>query len=551
VFADALRAHADSRPRDAEAGYRAVLAADEHHEGALRFLGLLLARRSELADAINGLPRGADTEPRPGDAQYEIATALTALDRAHEAETALRRALDADATHAPALILLATLLRERKQLDEAVALARRAVTVAPSWAAYNQLGLGLAAQERVVEAATALRRAAELAPNESQVLLNLGNVYLAMSEYRKAWDVFAHAARLEPQSAGVQNNLAVSALGMGQFARAAAASERAIAFEPDHARFRYNLAFSLLGQGQLRRGWELFDLGFAAGGRAPDRTFPVPLWDGAAMPDGTLMVWREQGVGDEIRLASCIPELSERVGNLIIETDPRLVSLFARSFPASTVRPQTAGPETPDFDAHCPIASLPRHLRPTLAAFPDRRGYLSVDKPRAARWEERLARLGPGLKVGISWRSMNLAVSRLSHYTTLDEWAPVLDVAGVQFVNLQYGPVEQLVGELDSFEDRSGVVIHRWEDVDYTDDFEEVAALIAALDLVVGVGTTPALLAGALGRPVWMLALPDPLALGQADYPWFPSMRRFERCWDGSWQPQMKRVAALLRAEAS
>jgi len=249
-------------------------------------------------------------------------------------------------------------------------------------------------------------------------------------------------------------------------------------------------------------------------------------------------------VGDELRLASCYPDAIARAASVVIECDRRLVPLFARSFPTARVRPAETGPEPPDADVHCPAGSLPRLLRRDLADFPDHDGYLVADEGLRRRWRERLA--GPGLTVGISWRSMNLAVGRLRHYTTPEEWAPVLATPGVRFVSLQYGDEQQVRAELRDLAERTGATVELWDDVDYTDDFDDVAALVAELDLVVGVGTTPALLAGALGRPVWMLALPDPMALGTPGYPWFPSMRRFERSWNDSWDATMRTVARAL-----
>lgn len=549
-FLLAVRDHAQGRIDEAERAYRAVLEQDEGDERALRFLGLLMAQREELADALSGLPSdGARVASRPGDAAYHTAVACAALRRADDGIAACRKALGEDPAHAPALVLLARLLRGQDQVDEAVALARRAIRAIPTAMAYTELGLALAHQQRVVDAVPALTRAIELAPLESQLHLSLGNVLMSIGELQLATDRFTRALELEPGSGGVENNLAICAMGMGRFRAAVRAEERALELEPDNIRFRYNLAFALLGEGELPRGWEAFDHGFEAGGRTPHRTFDAPVWDGRPLPDGTLMVWREQGVGDEIRLASCYRDVLDRAGSVILETDPRLVRLFTRSFPQATVRAQGTGPAEPDFDAHCAAGSLPRHLRPTLASFPRHEGYLVPDAGLRARFAARLAALGPGLKVGVSWRSMRLDVGRLYHYTTLEEWAPVLGTPGVQFVNLQYGPEDQLDAELDALADRTGLTLARWDDVDYTDDFESVAALIAELDMVIGVGTTPALLGGALGRPVWQLALPDPLALGTGHYPWLPSLRRYPRPWNASWAGAMERIASALARE--
>jgi len=544
----AVAAHAEGRTRDAEAGYRRVLEDEPDHAGALRLLGLLLDHRAELTEAINGLAAESPAPRRRGDDDHHAAVALVALERRADAEQRLRRALDADPAHAPALVLLSSLRREAGHVDEAAALARRAVTASDSAEAHRQLGLALGQQDRVVEAVAALRRAVELAPADAEAWNSLGHLLLEVGELQDAFEAFSRARDLEPGAASLHNNVAVAAQRMGRYEIALQASKRAIQLDPGNAQYRYNRAFSLLGSGDLRRGWEDFEHGFAIGARTPVRDFPVPRWDGAPRPDATLLIWREQGVGDEIRFASCYADAAARVGRLVIESDRRLVPLLARSFPAATVRAQGTGPATPDFDLHIPAGSLPRFLRRSLDDFPEHDGYLTVDPRQAARFRERLDALGPGLKVGISWRSMNLGVQRLSHYTVLEEWAPVFAVPGLVFVNLQYGVPEQVEAELEALREQRGTVVHRWDDVDYTDDFDAVAGLISQLDVVVGVGTTPALLAGALGTPTLMLALPDPMAFGQERFPWMPSLRRFPRSWDESWEGPMERIAAELRA---
>jgi hypothetical protein len=196
--------------------------------------------------------------------------------------------------------------------------------------------------------------------------------------------------------------------------------------------------------------------------------------------------------------------------------------------------------------AHCPLGSLPALFRPTVSSFPAHNGYLVADAARRRRFRARLDELGPGPKVGITWRSMNLATVRLSHYATLEELSPVLTLPGVTFVNLQYGPPAWRDEELDAVESAYGVHVHRWEDVDYTDDIDEVAALTAELDLVIGPGSFPTVLAGALGVPAFVFRATSTWMHGAAADPWFPSIRGFVRAWRDDWGDVMASIAGAV-----
>jgi hypothetical protein len=221
--------------------------------------------------------------------------------------------------------------------------------------------------------------------------------------------------------------------------------------------------------------------------------------------------------------SSCYADLIARAGHVIIECDPRLVGLFARSFPTATVRAAGGAPD--DFDVHVAAGSLPLHLRRALADFPARPGWLVPDPGRVASLRARIAALGPGPVVGIAWRSGLITPERAGLYTQLADWGPVFAAPGVRFVNLQY---DDCAAELAAAGARFGVTVHRWPDLDLRNDLEGAAALTASLDLVLTAGTSVAEMAGALGVPVWRFgACGEWTALGAAVRPWYPSMRSF------------------------
>jgi hypothetical protein len=312
-----------------------------------------------------------------------------------------------------------------------------------------------------------------------------------------------------------------------------------------------NRAYARLTAGDIPDAWDDWERAIDHGPRGFERETDARRWQGEDISDETLMVYREQGIGDEILFASCYPDLVGRAGKLIFETEPRVATLFTRSFPEATVRPQTVNGlrelmVPPDFDAVVPCGSVPKFLRRTIDEFPVRRSYLVPDPARVASWRERLAST-PSPRIGISWRSKLNTAERRLEYTRLTEWGAIFAVPGASFFNLQYDECER---DLADAERRFGVTINRWVSVDYMNDFEEVAALMANLDLVLAPRNAVAMLAGALGVPTVMMGNRwDWSDIGTDACPWLPSVtlvyREIGQEWDDVLATAARRVEAL------
>lgn len=280
----------------------------------------------------------------------------------------------------------------------------------------------------------------------------------------------------------------------------------------------------LLAGGFLAEGWTAWRHRFVDRWVVP-RATALPEWQGEPLTGRRLLVWPEQGLGEELMFASLYPDLLERVqregGRCLIECDPRLTALFARSFPTATIRAVT-DPPLADGDCHVAAGSLPQYFRPTLSSFPKRPGFLAADPAGVAGWRERLAVLGAGLKVGVCWRGRRTPSAPLA---ALPAWAPVLSAAGVHFVSLQY---DHDPDELWAIGQRFGQAPAAWPDLDLKDDLDGLAALMTALDRVITAPTAVGDLAGAVGAPVWRhTPVADWAALGTGHRPWFPSLRSF------------------------
>jgi len=268
------------------------------------------------------------------------------------------------------------------------------------------------------------------------------------------------------------------------------------------------MSFEYLKQGMLPEGWDCYEGGFShlvpvAGARHPRRQFAVPRWNGEMLNGKTLLVWREQGLGDELLFATCLHELEALGGNVIVECDKRLVEPFTRSFPHYTVRDEAFSPDQgmqspyKDFDLHVPLGSLMKYFRRDIKDFERSGAFMKTDPAKVAKFAERLAPYKDDYRlVGICWRSGRLDPVRNLGYTTLDEWGEVLQTPGFKFVNLQYGDCET---ELKQAEEKYGVEILRWPDLDLKDHLDDVFALMVCVDVVVSVQTAVLMMAGVMG----------------------------------------------------
>ena len=434
------------------------------------------------------------------------------------------------------------------RLDEAERLYRMALGWAPSCAeARHNLGVVYQAQGRLQEAIAAYREALRLQPDYAAAHYNLGVAWQAQGHLEAAVVAYQTVLGLAPDFVEAQHNLGMVRQAQGDLAAALASYEAVLRCLPDDPETQWNRALVWLAQGNLMQGWSAYEWRWRTS-QAP-RAFPLPFWHGASLDGRTLLVTAEQGLGDEILFASCVPDLLTQAGHCIVECDPRLGALFARSFPTATIVGAHRDERhwltrVPPIDVHISAGSVPRYVRPTLDSFPPRPAYCLPDANRQTSYAQRLATLGPGLKVGIAWRSLKTRQETI-HYPPLPQWGALLRLPGVHFINLQY---DDPVAELHAAQQQWGVPIHLWNDLDLLGALDDVAALIAALDLVIGPDGTITALAGSLGRPVWRLTAAGGswTSLGTTGCPWFPSMRVFCQTQSGIWDDVMTQVAAAI-----
>jgi tetratricopeptide (TPR) repeat protein len=504
---------------DLERARELALAAHERAPGdpeALLVLSRACAARGEATAALEWLDRALVTDPDRTEARLLRGSLLAELGRLREAIADYERVLRAAPSHEEALDRKGAAHDALGEFEQALDCAERLLAIAPRNAHYHhKKGLMLRELGRLEEAERALREALALEPAPSEAASHLG---LVLTDG-------------------------------GRFAEAREVLEAVLAAAPQDVEARWTMALLHLLEGRFEEGWPYYAVREARRG-ASNRRASVPEWDGRPLREGMLLVYSEQGLGDEIMFASCIPDALERVCSCAIECEPRLAPLFRRSFPRALVLEAGSGAQEHGlrFAAQVAAGTLPALFRLRWSDFPEHEGYLVADRARIARWRERLDALGEGAKIGLAWTGGTMKTKRRLRSLDLAQLRPVLEVPGVHFVSLQYVDSS---GELEECARAFGVRVHHWPEA--IRDYEETAALVAALDGVVSVCTAVVHLAGALGQRAWVLvpAMPEWRYLARGErMPWYPSVRLFRQARPLEWAPVVERVAARL-AEAT
>lgn len=318
-------------------------------------------------------------------------------------------------------------------------------------------------------------------------------------------------------------------------------------------------AHMALGTGDLAAGWQWYEGRHKRGTLGEvDYVTRLSRWKaGQPLAGKRLFVGAEQGLGDEVLFSSLLPEILADIGDghVGLAVEPRLVPLFRRSFPGVSViahktqtidgRVRRTFPDlrAKDYDAWALLGDFLPVYRGTIDAFPARDRFLTPDPARVAHWRDAFAKLGPGPRVGILWKSLKSTELRDRYFSPFRQWRDVLNVPGIHFVNIQYGDTSAEMAEAKA----AGLNITTPEGIDLKDDLDDLAALTAALDLVIGPANATSNIAAAVGTPIWMLMPPRAwLMLGRDDYVWYPKARTFVAPTFGDWETALADMKTAL-----
>ena len=516
-------------------------------------LGDVLAGLGRIEDAIDCYQLAVHFSPRLVDAHVSLASVLLRLKRHDEAEAACREALAINGESSRAWFWLGNVLKARGDLEHSVDAYRVAAAGEP--AEINALQQLAFVEFRLGRYGDAYRdfgvllRLAGTSPNAHH---NFGLLQLETGYPEAALASFRRALELNPGAPETMTCVAHALRDLGRLDEAIDAYDEVLAQHPDFGDALGNRGQALLMGGNYAAGWKQYEQRFVATGTRARSTGAAP-WQGESLVGKTIAVMSEQGVGDEIMFASCLPDLMKNAKQVAVECDPRLVTTFLRSFPGASVRARSAAGATrtsavPKADFEISIGSLPLHFRSGQPQFPQTSGYLRADPARVTEWRARYSGFGKTRRVGIAWRGGTLRNRQCLRSLELSDLGVMLRQTACGFFSLQYGDreaeLQQVCAKLGvSVQDVGGAV---------GADIDALAAAIEALDLVITVDNTVAHLSGALGKPTWVLVpfSPDWRYGRKGDTTaWYPSMRLFRQAAPRQWGPVVERVVQLLAAD--
>jgi Flp pilus assembly protein TadD len=474
--------------------------------------------------------------------------------RAADAVPYYQKAIDLDPSYRDAWCNLGLALLNQRRPEEALTCQRQALALDPESAeAHNNIGIIHSRNGHIAEAESCFRAALRLQPHHANATLNLGAMLQHHNHIGEAEVMFRQALALGVDPAGAHTNLALVMMEQGRPADAEWHCRQALAAVPGHPMARANLALALLATGQFAEGWREYEARWAveasveAMAGAPLPAMAQPQWTGQRLHGETVFIWAEQGFGDVLQFCRYVPMVA-RAGGRVVLMAPKALHRVLATLDGVTIL-LSEEDAVPGFDYHCPLLSLPLAFGTEVESIPAPASYLAADP---AAWADVLAAM-PGLKVGLAWAGKSR--TEHPHAVAIDkrrsmrlaDMMPLLSVEGCSFVSLQLGPPARQMRALSVLQDWPML-----RDVsDRLVDWADTAALIAGLDVVITVDTAVAHLAGALGKPVWMLNRFDSCwrwFRDRDDTPWYPSMWQFRQTRAGDWVGVVERVAEALAA---
>jgi tetratricopeptide (TPR) repeat protein len=571
-----------------------ALDSSPHNVHALSNRGAALKELGRFDEALGSYDRALGLRPDFADAHSNRGSILHDLQRYEAALASYDRALALRPDHADALCNRAATLHELRRYQEALESCDRTIALQPDYAeAYSNRGNTLQALKRFDEALACFARALALRPDYAEAYSNQGNTLHEINRFADALASYDRALALRPQFAAAHSNRGNALQELRRFDEALASYDRALALRPDYAeahsnrgnalkelcRFdealasydravalrpdladgHFSAALCRLMIGDFARGWQQNEWRWETVQlKGTKRHFPQPQWGGGnSLTDKTILLHAEQGFGDTLQFCRYVPRVAASAGHVILEVPKPLGRLMATLSGGATIIAR--GDPLPDFDVHCPLLSLPLAFATDLETIPSQVPYLSAPADETRAWRDRLDanrldanRFGEKtrLRVGLVWagdpRKKLPGANRIDRQRSLvfDQLAPILQVRHCEFHSLQKG--DDAVAQLRDSTLDHGVIDYAAD----LHDFADTAALIENLDLVIAVDTAVAHLAGALGKPLWLINRYNTCwrwLLDRTDSPWYPTARLFRQDATRQWDPVMARIQAALQ----
>ena len=570
LFKKGLKHHGEGRLELAQACYRKILKIDPTSPEARQMLRVLGAQagaapesipslsatltddagtlnnraasyiaEGKIQPAIDCLRRVVELRPESAQAHHHLGEALERLGDLQAAANSYQRAVALQPDSPELHCHLARVLFRGGALQPAAELYQRALVLDPKrYDIYNDLGLVLTQLGNFGAAVEAFRRSLRLNPRSAKTLASIGYLFECKGDLLSAADAYREAIKVEPKLLAAYGDLGFVLYGLGELAEAADCFQRLRALQPDSAEATANLGLIHLLQGNLPAGWAEYESRWKVG-VGDDRSLVQRRWKGEPLGGERILLYAEQGLGDTLQFLRYVPLVAARGGQVVLEVQPQLRRLLAGTEGASHV--MSRGETLPEFTWQCPLLSLPLAFGTELHTIPAKVPYVYPDPTQVEAWQQRLP--GNTRRIGLVWGgNPTHARDRLRSFP-LEQLVPLMNVPGTTFYSLQWRPANEPVKPMPP----DARLIDLAAELN---DFADTAAIVANLDLVISVDSSVAHLAGAMGKPVWILLNKGcdwRWFLEREDSPWYPTARLFRQTTAGAWQEVVNQIELALR----
>ena len=531
------------RAQEALECYAHVLTIKPDHPEAFNSRGNALLTLDFPEQALASFDRAAALRPEYAEAWSNRGNALSALGRSQEALASYNRAIELKPAYAEAFNNRSVILLDMHRYEEALISSTKALELRPHYVeALNSRGNVLSALNRHEEALACYEEGFAIQPDSTRAL-GMGNALQGLQRHQEALACFDKALSIKPDYAEALNNRGNALRALNRHADALVSYGRAIALKPNDVQAHWNEGLTRLALGDFERGWEKYEWRWQNPKlESPRRQYGKPAWLGTRDIEGkTILLYPEQGFGDAIQFVRYVPMVSALGARVLLVCHPKLCELFKSVAGVdSTLTPEQP---LPDFDFHAALMSLPLVFKTALNTIPASIPYLSAHEHQVEHWRGRLASHGTRVKVGLVWTGNPRFPAANVKTCPVDRLRPLLDIQGCTFFSLQTG---------DASADLSRLNTGNRKVVDLSSElesFSDTAAVISVLDVIVSIDTAVAHLAGALGKPTWIL-LPFSAdwrwLIDRDDSPWYPTARLFRQSRAGDWDDAIQRVGRAL-----
>jgi len=534
----AIALHQEKQLQAAITHYQRAIALQPINPSAYNNLAVVLQEQGKYELSLKYTQQAIAQEPKYVEAHYNLGNLLRTMGKLEEAVGAYQQAIALKPNYPEAYYNLGNTLGEQENWSEAIAQYQKAIGLRPNYAkAHNNLGTVLRKQGNLERALISYQKAIALKPNYGDAYYNIGIIFSEQEKFDSAIKYYQQAIALKPDPE-IYNNLAVTFQKQRKITEAIASYGQAIELRSDYAEAHKNLGMALLLSGEMQSGlaeleWRWQCATFAKEKSAYD--FGKPLWDGGDLQGRTILLYSEQGMGDAIQFVRYVPLVKQKGAHAIVECQKPLLRLFTAV--PEIDRVVERGTELPEFDVQASLMSLPHILGTTLDTIPAQIPYLQggAGETPALRGTENK------IKVGIVWGTKSGHPTAKDRSCKLSEFLPLLEMKDITFYSLQKGEQVAEIAPLG----RDNLV-----NLDaQLQDFADTAAAIGQLDLIITVDTAVAHLAGALGKPTWVLLpfVPDwRWMLDREDTPWYPTVKLFRQSQAKDWSQVFVSVREAL-----